>query len=73
MLEIKIPLEVANFSAVPGNHYSMQNCMRRCVYEYIFQRSTVFEKSRLIGYRGVLTVTGADFGPRTLLTTGATA
>ena len=41
--------------------------------KFIFQPSTIFEKQWLMGYRGVVTVTATDFGPRTVLTTAATA
>ena len=39
--------------------------------KFIFQPSTFFKKSGLIGYHGVVTVTELDFGPRVLLTTAA--
>jgi hypothetical protein len=40
--------------------------------KFKFLLSTFFEK-QLSGYRGVVTVTETDFGPRTVLTTAATA
>jgi hypothetical protein len=73
MLEIKIPREVAIFSAVFLNNYSIQNCTRRCAQEICISTSTFFEKTWLISYRGVVTVTELDFGPRTVLTTAAIA
>jgi len=39
--------------------------------KFIFQPSSFFEKSWLMSYCGVVTVTELDFGPRTLLTTAA--
>ena len=54
------------------NYYSMQNCIRWCAHEIYFSTFNVFEKSWLMDYYGVVTVTELDFGPRTLLTTTAT-
>ena len=59
--------------AVLLNRYSMQNCIGRCVHEIYISTFNVFEKSWLMVYYGVVTVTEADFGPRVLLTTAAIA
>ncbi len=48
------------------------NCIRRCAHETYVSTFKVFEKSWLMGYCGVVTVTELDVGPRVLLTTGAT-
>lgn len=45
----------------------------RAPTKFIFQLSTFFEKSVLMGYRCVVTVSEFDFGPRELLTTAAIA
>ena len=50
----------------------MQNCIRRFAHEIYFSTFNVFEKSWLMNYYGVVTVTELDFGPRTLFTTTAT-
>ena len=50
----------------------MQNCIRRFAHEIYISTFNVLEKSWLMNYYGVVTVTELDFGPRTLLTTTAT-
>jgi hypothetical protein len=51
----------------------MQNCIRWFAKQIYISNFNVVEKWWLMSYRGVVTVTQLDFGPRLPLTTAAIA
>ena len=73
MVEIKVPREVESSPRYYEIIIQSKTASDAAPTKFIFQPSTFFEKSWLMGYRGVVTVTQLDFGPRVLLTTAAIA
>lgn len=73
MLEIKVPLEVASSPRYCEIIIRCKTASDGARTKFIFQPSTFFEESWLMGYRGVVTFTELDFGPRVPLTTAAIA
>ena len=73
MMEIKVLVAVGSFPRYDKIIMRCKTASDGTPASFIFQLSTFFEKSWLMDYRGVVTVSELDFGPRELLTTAAIA